>query len=220
VHVSDVVRWLSSKGSHSLYRLFQAETCIVTAVTNVPVVVRCEVKSVDPCIWRVMRVPQDLRLGDLHRVLQLVMGWHDRHPHGFQVPPRLSDVPRRATDPSTSARQLDDATTIGSALSSAPDGFIYSYLAENPWHVRIKRTPGTWKRAKEAIACLDGYLAGPREDAGGAARYNALLAATLGRGGQVSREELERFGPGFDPERFDRCGINRALAAFVCAGNP
>lgn len=150
----------------------------------------------------------------------MVMGWQDRHPHVFEVPPRLSDVPRRATDPCTCARQLDDAATVGSALSAARDGFVYSYLAETPWQVRIRRTPGTWKRAKEAIACLDGYLAGPREDAGGAARYNALLAATLGRGPRLSREELDRFGPGFDPERFDRCGINRALAGLVYATKP
>ena len=181
---------------------------------------RCEVKSVDPCIWRIVRVPSELCLGDLHRVLQLVMGWNDRHPHSFEVPPRLSDVPRRATDPCTCARQLDDATTIGTALASAPDGFVYSYFADVPWCVRIKRTPGTWKRAKDAISCLDGYLAGPSEDAGGAAGYNAVLAATLGRGPSVPREELERFGRGFDPERFDRCSINRTLAAFVYAGKP
>ena len=167
-----------------------------------------------------MRIPGDLRLVDLHRVLQLVMGWHDRHPHAFEVPARLSDAPRRATDACSCARPLDDAATIAETLSAARDGILYSYLTEEPWHVRIKRTPGTWKRAKESIACLDGYLAGPWEDAGGAARYNAVLAATLGRGPSVSREELERFGPGFDPERFDRCGINRALATFDYGHKP
>ena len=179
------------------------------------VVVRCELKSVDPCIWRVVRVPGELRLRDMHRVLQTLMGWQDRHPHAFAIAPRLSDIPRRATDPSAAMRPLDDGETIAAALAAARDGFVYSYLSDEAWQIRITRAPGTWKRPKEPVACLDGYLAGPCDDAGGPVRYTAILAATLGRGPRLSREEWERLGEGFDPERFDRGAINRALGGFV-----
>jgi len=38
-----------------------------------------------PRIWRGVRVPADLTLADLHRVIQVVMQWDDVHPHVFDV---------------------------------------------------------------------------------------------------------------------------------------
>ena len=41
-------------------------------------------KGSDPPIWRRMQVP-DLTLGELHDVLQVVMGWEDGHLHQFII---------------------------------------------------------------------------------------------------------------------------------------
>ena len=46
---------------------------------------RLELSHVTPRVWRVLRVPANLRLDDLHYAIQAVMGWNDFHPHLFEV---------------------------------------------------------------------------------------------------------------------------------------
>ncbi len=41
-------------------------------------------KGIDPPIWRRIQVP-DCTLGELHEVLQVVMGWEDSHLHQFDI---------------------------------------------------------------------------------------------------------------------------------------
>jgi hypothetical protein len=44
-----------------------------------------ELRERAPRVWRRVRVPADLPLADLHRVIQVVMQWDDVHPHVFDV---------------------------------------------------------------------------------------------------------------------------------------
>ena len=46
---------------------------------------RLELSHVTPRVWRVLRVPANLRLDDLHYAIQAVMGWNDFHAHVFEV---------------------------------------------------------------------------------------------------------------------------------------
>jgi hypothetical protein len=178
------------------------------------VVLRFEVDSIDPCIWRVVRVPGDLQLADLHRVLQMVLGWTDRSTHAFEIQDRKPQTARRGTAPCCArGAVIDERRTIAETLAAAHDAFVYHYDDEHKWRVRISRAPGVWRgKTKAPIACLDGYLAGPREDGGGPAAYGEVLAATLGRGPRLTPAQVAWLGPDFDPERFDRSGVNRALA--------
>jgi hypothetical protein len=163
------------------------------------VVIRLEVQHVDPSIWRVLRVPADLRLADLHHVLQTVMGWRDCHAHAFQI--------------QSCASTIDEDVTIAAALMPPHRAFTYIYDVGGEWRVSIARASGVWRgRTKSDIMCLDGYLAGPRDDGGGPAAYSAILAATLGDGPGLTEAQTKWVGPNFDPERFDRCAVNRALA--------
>jgi hypothetical protein len=162
------------------------------------VVIRLEVQNVEPLIWRVVRVPEDLKLCELHKVLQTVMGWCDQHPHSFD---------------DGGPRPPDENRTIDEALTAAHSRLTYVYEEQLAWRLRITRARGMWRPgSRHSIICLDGYLAGPRDGSGGPLAYNAILAGTIGRGPKLSRDVLESLGPGFDPERFDRSAINRELA--------
>jgi hypothetical protein len=44
-----------------------------------------ELRDATARIWRRVRVPADLPLADLHRVIQVVMQWDDVHPHVFDI---------------------------------------------------------------------------------------------------------------------------------------
>jgi hypothetical protein len=42
-------------------------------------------KGIRPQIWRRVLVPGNVTLLQLHRILQVAMGWNDRHLHQFEV---------------------------------------------------------------------------------------------------------------------------------------
>ena len=42
-------------------------------------------ESVEPPIWRRVVVPSEFTLYDLHRVVQIAMGWEDSHLHDFTI---------------------------------------------------------------------------------------------------------------------------------------
>jgi hypothetical protein len=185
----------------------------LTAVSVPAVVLRLELQNVEPLIWRVIRVPGDLRLSQLHRVLQTVMGWGDRYPHAFETCGRTNGTTARRAAADGTTVGCSDGMTITEALAAGRDGITYLYDHEPEWRLRVTRAPGAWRSvSKSPITCLDGYLAGPRDDHSGPAAYSAILAATLGRGPRLTRAQIERLGPGFDPELFDRSAINRELA--------
>ena len=44
-----------------------------------------ELKWMTPTIWRRFAVPENITLGRLHQVIQIVMGWSDYHLHEFEI---------------------------------------------------------------------------------------------------------------------------------------
>ncbi|MHA7685969.1 plasmid pRiA4b ORF-3 family protein [Cupriavidus sp. PET2-C1] len=46
---------------------------------------RISLSGLSPPVWRRVLVPEHLTLGQLHNVIQVVMGWADEHPHTFSI---------------------------------------------------------------------------------------------------------------------------------------
>ena len=42
-------------------------------------------RDVHPAVWRRVRLADSLSIADLHRVIQLLMGWDDDHLHRFRI---------------------------------------------------------------------------------------------------------------------------------------
>ncbi len=58
------------------------------APVTVPIYqLKVTLKGSKPPIWRRILVPSDMRLGKLHQILQVVMGWTDSHLHQLSVGP-------------------------------------------------------------------------------------------------------------------------------------
>jgi hypothetical protein len=47
--------------------------------------IRVTLMHIRPEIWRLIRVPSDIRMDRLHDVLQVAFGWTDSHLHQFHV---------------------------------------------------------------------------------------------------------------------------------------
>jgi Plasmid pRiA4b ORF-3-like protein len=42
-------------------------------------------RDVHPAVWRRVKLADSLSIADLHRVIQLLMGWDDDHLHRFRI---------------------------------------------------------------------------------------------------------------------------------------
>jgi hypothetical protein len=134
---------------------------------------RLQLNNVVPPVWRVIRVPADLRLDDLHHAIQAVMGWNDFHPHVFEVGdneygPRPEhdehdDDEDGFTEPSAWAGE-DHELTVAQALKQAPTGFTYVYDFVEDWRVRVSADEETNTDAAPGVICLTGEHAGPQQE--------------------------------------------------------
>ena len=50
-------------------------------------------EDLQPPIWRRILVWEDATLAQLHRILQIVMGWEDYHLHQFEIGRHIYSVP-------------------------------------------------------------------------------------------------------------------------------
>jgi hypothetical protein len=133
---------------------------------------RLQLRDVTPAVWRVLRVPSDLRLDDLHHAIQAAMGWDDFHPHVFEVGeheygPRPdvddddNDVPALA--PSTWAGD-DSELTVTTAFANSPDGITYIYNFVEDWRVQITMERPASDREADSVLCVAGDNAGPQQE--------------------------------------------------------
>jgi hypothetical protein len=77
-----------------------------------------------PSIWRRFAVPSDMRLSDLHYVIQIVMGWDNSHLHQFiasdlsrkeyrsQSKRGYTHIERRLSDPRFELDDIDDESKL------------------------------------------------------------------------------------------------------------
>jgi hypothetical protein len=98
--------------------------------------IRVEILGSVPPIWRVFTCPSDIRLDQLHRVLQTVVGWTDSHLHQF-IPERVPGRPEVVFfDPGDEFAEDDDEGAVSESevrvdrvLSRVGDtlGYVYDF---------------------------------------------------------------------------------------------
>ena len=88
-----------------------------------------EIDDVTPRVMRVVEVPADIRLDDLHFVLQIAIGWQNGHPFEFRIgdkpwgqPDRDAGIDRTPAEQSTLRDILAAATPSNTTTCSARIG--------------------------------------------------------------------------------------------------
>ena len=170
--------------------------------------------NVVPPVWRDFVVPSRLSLGELHTVLQIVMGWEDYHLHQFEIGGARYAIPDDE-DPDWGLPTRDEDLTRLGDVAPAHATFSYEYDFGDSWDhtidVRsISRIAGD-DANPEIPRCTAGARACPPEDAGGTWGYKELLEAARDPSHEEHESSLTWMGAGFDPERFDLDAVNVAL---------
>ena len=147
---------------------------MIVAMTDdgVSLTIKITLDDVTPQVWRLVEVPSDMLLPELHDVIQDVMGWENRHLHMFFAGEQSFGDGQRY-EMRFSLDEDDDGTglceddfRVGDLLSEVGDSLGYEYDFGDSWGHRLI-VDGFGQGATSAI-CLGGEGACPPEDCGGA----------------------------------------------------
>lgn len=176
---------------------------------------RIEIDEVTPAVVRRVEVPLDIRLDDLHFVLQIAIGWQNCHPFEFR-----SEGPTEEKrwglvdkdDPASSPLPAETAT-LADLLAQGGKAFHYDYVYGEDWTHTVE---------VEAIAAGEADMRYPRlvsaqgrcppADIGGAMGYETYLRA-LADPLHLNHEGMREWDdPDFDPHKVDEAAIRANLA--------
>lgn len=163
----------------------------------------------DPSIWRRIELPAGASLKLLHDVIQVVMGWEDRHLHHFAI----GGVRYGEATPEDPELRDERGVKLAALRNEGERAFEYVYDYGDEWHCAIVLE--ALAAARPGVACprvVEGARRGPPEDVGGPLAYLELLEAITDPKDGRHAQLLERIGGAFDPDAFDVARMNRALA--------
>jgi hypothetical protein len=171
--------------------------------------VKVTLRGSKPPIWRRILVASDTRLGKLHRILQVVMGWTDSHLHQFMVGHTAYGVP----DPDFDLDVRSERTVPLSRVLQAPkDKIIYEYDFGDSWeHELLLEKVLAPDPAIRYPICVTGKRACPPEDCGGIWGYAELLEALASPNHPEHASMRDWVGDDFEPEAFDLEAVNSML---------
>jgi Plasmid pRiA4b ORF-3-like protein len=176
---------------------------------------RVTIDEVTPAVVRRVEVPLDIRLDDLHFVLQVAIGWQNCHPFEFRVDGAAEE--RRwglvdRDDPESSPLPAESAT-LADLLRHGGKVFHYDYVYGEDWAHTLE---------VEAIATADAGTHYPRlisaqgrcppADIGGVTGYETFLRA-IADPLHLNHEGMREWDdPDFDPHVVDEAALRANLA--------
>ena len=134
-------------------------------------------RNIHPPIWRRIQVWEDTTLAQLHRVLQVAMGWENYHLHEFRIGRKIYAVPDLDDE-----REITDVkrTRIHDVIQQVGTEFEYVYDLGDYWEhdllleAILQPTPDT-----PYPRCIAGERSCPPEDVDGPGGYEKCLLSRI-----------------------------------------
>jgi hypothetical protein len=184
------------------------------AQTDVPIYqIKVTLEDSKPPIWRRILVRSDITLGQLHDVLQAVMGWADYHLHQFTVGRTYYGVPDPAYEGFVEIHD-ESRVKLDRIVTGEKFKFRYEYdFGDSWWHTLLVEKILPPEPGVHYPVCVKGKGACPPEDVGGIWGYYMFLKAIQDPDHPEHESYLEWIGGEFDPEAFDLDEVNERLRA-------
>src|ERR1035437_9142801 len=165
-------------------------------------------RNIHPPIWRRIQLWEDATLAQLHRTLQVIMGWENYHLHEFRIGRKTYSVP----DPDDEHKIIDvKRARIHDVIQQVGTEFEYFYdLGDYLQHdlqleAILQPAPNTLYPR-----CIAGERNCPPEDVGGPGGYEDYLEAMADPEHEEHEDMIAWRGP-FDPKVFSLAAINQQL---------
>lgn len=164
-----------------------------------------------PPVWRRLLVPADIRLDELHEVIQRAMGWHGGHLHAFS-----QGWLEYGSPDAQLGHQDERSVRLAQLLTDPGDKLRYTYDFGDDWEhdVLLEQalSPGAGERYP---CCLTGRGACPPEDCGGVWGYAELKGVLADPTHEEHQGMLEWLyldsANEFDPKAFSVDKVNGRL---------
>lgn len=185
-------------------------------------------------LWRRFMIPQDMSFADLDAVIEIMLGYHQKHSHEFIFAPiktRItndedslgrstylhSEAGRAYLEKVDQARfEVDLSVTVLPShaiplkrLLDEIEEFQYVYDFEDQWVYDLTVIDAFDAETAEGPLVLDGLGTAPFEDCGGLEGYEALLATLTA--GEADNERLRQWLNEQGHVFFDKADVNVAL---------
>ena len=155
-------------------------------------------------------VSDDTSLVDLHEIIQISIGWEDYHLWTFSINGREYG---HAYGEGLTIEDYD--TTLSDLNIRLGQRFLYTYDFGDYWQHEVRLEKITEPEpSKTYPVCIGGKRACPPEDCGGPWTYQELLHLARSPFRDYERKQAQEIlggEAGFDPEAFDRRGVNTLL---------
>jgi Plasmid pRiA4b ORF-3-like protein len=170
---------------------------------------QAEIDDVTPRVVRVVEVPMNIRLDDLHFVLQIAIGWQNGHPFEFRIGNAAWGLHDREAEINPAPAEK---ATLADILAHG-DTFKYDYVFGEDWQHTVKLL----SRAAAAPGVRYPHLVDaegrcPPADIGGPIGYECYLR-TIADPASVNHDDMLEFdAPDFDPHAVDAAALRQNLA--------
>jgi hypothetical protein len=168
-----------------------------------------EIDDVTPRVLRVVEVPADIRLDDLHFVLQIAIGWQNGHPFEFRAGDKKwgqSDLDAGIDRTPAEQSTLADILAVG-------DTFKYDYVLGEDWEhtVRLESRADAAPNVRYPnLVHAEGRC--PPADIGGPVGYETYLESIADPNSVNHEDMLEFDAADFDPHVVDAAVLRQNLA--------
>lgn len=179
-------------------------------------VLRIELQGVEPLIWRRVAVGTERNLMDVHRVIQVTMGWLDCHLWHLELD-RCRYAMRLPREPEWHERYQDaERETLGALLGRGVRRMRYVYDMGDFWeHAIIVEKVSAPLPDVKYPQFLGGERRCPPEDCGGPHGYYEFLKNISSKQRRVREDALRWYGGPYDPDDIGQSKIVRALGKIV-----
>ncbi len=166
-----------------------------------------------PPIWRRLLVPSNVRLDELHYILQTAFDWTNSHLHQFIAGDGYYGEPH--PDYGDLDMQDERKFTLKTIAPGEGAKFVYEYDFGDSWeHIVVVEKVLPPDPAQTYPVCIEGKLAAPIEDIGGMWGYYQFLEAIKDPNHPEHAMYVEWYGDAeIDPDAFDLDYINENLRA-------
>jgi hypothetical protein len=166
--------------------------------------------DIEPKIHRIVQVPEEITLRNLHKVIQKVMPWQNYHLYQFVKGDAFYAPKSTAFDFGHS--MSDRSVPVRELLPRPRHKLIYEYDFGDGWlHEVLLQKVLPAEEGVRYPTCIAGQFAAPPEDSGGPLGYCDLLEALADPGVEGHEDAKDWLGEGYDPEFFDLAQVNRQL---------
>lgn len=177
--------------------------------------IKVTLEGAKPPIWRRLLVTSDMKLSDLHEVIQDAMGWYNYHMHQFIANGAFYGVPDDEFGDFGPDMRDEKKHRLSDLLKKEKDSIRYEYDFGDSWfHKIILEKVLPFDKDTETPRCIKGKRACPPEDCGGIWGYAEILEIMKDPSHPEHEDTAEWVGEHFDPEEFDVEAINLSLKKY------